>query len=44
MDHYMKIIALAIGYWYARKYGREAIVKINEFNAEKENKNQTNDQ
>ncbi|MEK8180843.1 hypothetical protein WMW71_10880 [Flavobacterium buctense] len=39
MHDYLKIIAVAIGFWYARKYGREAVEKINKFNAEKEKQN-----
>jgi hypothetical protein len=34
----LKIIAVAIGFWYARKYGREAVEKINKFNEEKKEK------
>jgi len=37
MGYYLNLLAVLIGYWYSRKYGREAIAKINEFNAEKEN-------
>lgn len=39
MDFYWHSIALTIGYYYSRKYGREAIQKINKFNAEKETQN-----
>lgn len=31
-------IAILIGLWYARKYGREAVIKINKFNTDKKGK------
>ncbi|WP_291130632.1 hypothetical protein [Flavobacterium sp. UBA7682] len=39
MNNYWTIIAVTIGYLYSRKYGREAVEKINKFYAEKENQN-----
>jgi hypothetical protein len=38
MKQSLFFIATLIGLWYARKYGREAIVKINKFNTDKKNK------
>jgi len=35
MDYYLKLVAVLIGYWYARKYGREAVAKINKYYADK---------
>ncbi|MFN3753669.1 hypothetical protein [Flavobacterium sp.] len=42
MHDYLKIIALAIGFWYARKYGRQAVAKIDKYNSEKKDNNKTN--
>lgn len=42
MHHYLKILAVAIGFWYARKYGREAVAKINEYNANKKSDSDKN--
>lgn len=44
MKQILFILASFIGLWYAKKYGREAVAKINKFNTEKENKNQTKNQ
>jgi len=39
MTDFLYPLALLIGFWYARKYGREAVVKINQYHTEKENQN-----
>jgi uncharacterized protein YndB with AHSA1/START domain len=38
MKQSLFFLATLIGLWYARKYGREAIVKINKFNTDKKTK------
>lgn len=38
MNNYWTIIAVTIGYLYSIKYGREAIAKINRYNADKKDK------
>jgi hypothetical protein len=39
MNFYWHIISLIIGYYYAQKTGREAVVKFNQFPADKKRKN-----
>ncbi len=38
MTDFLPFVAILIGLWYARKYGREAVAKINKYHADKKNK------
>lgn len=40
MNYYWYSIGLTIGYYYAQKISREAVVKINKYQTEKEKENQ----
>lgn len=39
MQQTLYFLAVIIGLWYVRKYGKEAVTKINEYYAEKEKQN-----
>lgn len=38
MQQVLYFIAILIGAWYAQKYGREAVAKINKYFADKKDK------